>query len=320
MTTFEKKIYDSCIGNSLLFLKETLGRLMNQDTAQSAIDKDLLTLSCAELQISLELAIRAAVIHHAGIAYVLKPDQKKLTEERIIEHYTDNTIKVEDFDMQKNLLKSRGCTSLHKEDFKTIDRFQRYRNKIVHLCCEFEAEEMKSLRDDILYYVVNVVLRLLGDASTGETPAEFLQSKLGYKFYDKLQCYEPYVKAVEKYAQKEADPLWTCIRCSHRTYSPEWDFCFCCGYETLAGYRKVDCGACGTKGSVIYDNLNIHIDGNNHIMNGRCLDCGEDTSVFECPVCGEAHDMSLEWKGGYCSSKHCIHEEGSPQNMAENND
>ena len=114
---------------------------------------------------------------------------------------------------------------------------------------------------------------------------------------------------MEQYAAKMADPVWTCIGCFHRIYSPEFDYCYCCGYETLAGYRRVDCGCCGTKDSVIYDNLDIHNEGNHHMMRGFCLNCEEDTDVFECPVCGEAHDITKNFERDYCDINHCVNKE-----------
>ena len=67
-TPFEQKLFDSIEHNSFLFLKEALGRLLNKDAnVYVAIDKDLLTLTCAELQISLELAVRAVVLNHLGV-------------------------------------------------------------------------------------------------------------------------------------------------------------------------------------------------------------------------------------------------------------
>ncbi len=109
---------------------------------------------------------------------------------------------------------------------------------------------------------------------------------------------------MEQYAAKNANPVWTCIGCFHRAYSPALDLCYCCGYETLTGYRRVDCGYCGTKDSVIYDNLDIHNEGNHHMMRGFCLNCEENTEVFECPLCGEAHDITKNFERDYCDLNH----------------
>ena len=307
MTPFEKKIYDTLINNAFLFLSETLKRLLDQDSDRDGkMDTNLITLTCAELQISLELAIRATLVHSYGIKSILKNDQSCLSEYEIEELYVNNALKVTEFDKQKNFLKSSNSSRLTKDEFKEIDRFQVYRNKIVHFSCEFTDDQLTELRDEVLYYIVHVVLVLLADTSTGETPAEYLQSKLGFDFYKRVMAYDPYVKAMEQYAAKNANPVWTCIGCFHRTYSPEFDYCYCCGYETLAGYRRVDCGFCGTKDSVIYDNLDIHNEGNHHMMRGFCMNCEEDTYVFECPECGEAHDISKNFEREYCNLEHCV--------------
>lgn len=310
MTDFEKRIYDTLINNAFLFLSETLKRLLDRDPeGDCKMDNNLITLTCAELQISLELAIRATLVHSFGLRSILKSDQASLSEQEIETLYSNNALKVTEFDKQKNFLKSKSISRLTKDDFKEIDRFQVYRNKIVHFSCEFKEDQLNELRDEVLYYIVHVVLVLLADTTTGETPAEYLQSKFVFDFYKRVMAYHPYVKAMEQYAAKMADPVWTCIGCSHRTYSPEFDYCYCCGYETLAGYRRVDCGCCGTKDSVIYDNLDIHNEGNHHMMRGFCLNCEEDTDVFECPVCGEAHDITKNFERDYCDINHCVNKE-----------
>ncbi len=98
------------------------------------------------------------------------------------------------------------------------------------------------MRQVLSYYIVHVALVLLTDTSTGETPAEYLQSKLGFDFYKRVLAYDPYIKAMEQYAAKNATPVWTCIGCFHRAFSPAFDLCYCCGYETLTGYTRVPCG------------------------------------------------------------------------------
>ena len=306
MSDFERNIFEAVTDNSFLFLKESLGRLLERDSGYQEIENGLLTLTCAELQIALELAVRATIIRKVGIAGVLKDDQKKFSEEEILKHYENKTLKVEDFDKLKNYLKKNNATSLLKKEYQEIERFQLYRNKIVHFACEFSDYEMANLRDDILYYIVHVVLVLLSEDTTGESPAEYLQRKLSDEFYKQLKKYTPYIRAMERYASKMADTVWTCINCFHRTYSPEFDNCYLCGDETLRGYRRVDCSACGTKDSVIYDHLDIHNEGNHHRMNGMCLNCEEKTEVFECPECGIAHDIVIEWRGEYCREGYCV--------------
>ena len=310
MTDFEKRIYDTISNNAFLFLSETLNRLLDRDPeGRGKMDNDLITLTCAELQISLELAIRATLVHTFGITSILKNDQAGLPDDEIESLYFNNALKVTEFDKQKNYLKSKNVSRLTKEEFKEIDRFQVYRNKIVHFSCEFTEDQLIELRDEVLYYIVHVVLVLLSDTITGETPAEFLQSKLGLDFYKRIMDYQPYVKAMEQYAAKNATPVLTCVSCSHKSYSPTLDYCFCCGFETLTGYRRVDCGHCGAKDSVIYDNLNIHIEGNHHMMRGLCLNCAEYTDVFECPVCGNAHDIKKNKERDYCDLYHCVNKE-----------
>lgn len=305
VTLFEKRIYDSLVDNAFLFFKEGFVRLLDRDKYKTGkIDVGLLTITCTELQIALEIAMRAVLVKASGINSILTRSQSQLSEEEIKELYGNNALKVTEFDAEKNYIKAHHLSRLSKEDFNVIDRFQTYRNKVVHFTYDFSEEQLATFRDEVLYYIVHVVLVLLADTTTGETPSEYLQSKLGYEIYKRLMNYPPYVKAMEKYATKESNPIWTCVGCSHRTYSPEFDYCYLCGYESITGYRRVDCCRCGTKKSVIYDNLNIHLKGNHHQMTGFCMNCERHTTVYECPTCGEAHDVLFE--GNLCHEGYCV--------------
>lgn len=52
MSDFERRIYGAVTDNAFVFLKEALGRLLERDAdGNGKIDKELLTLTCAELQI-----------------------------------------------------------------------------------------------------------------------------------------------------------------------------------------------------------------------------------------------------------------------------
>ena len=113
MTPFEKKIYDTLINSAFLFLSETLKRLLDRDPdGGGKMDTNLITLTCAELQISLELAIRATLVHSFGIRSILKDNQAKLSESEIEALYGKNALKVTEFDKQKNYLKSSNISRL----------------------------------------------------------------------------------------------------------------------------------------------------------------------------------------------------------------
>ena len=42
------------------------------------------------------------------------------------------------------------------------------------------------------------------------------------------------------------------------------------------------------------------------MMRGMCLNCEEDTEVFECPICGEPHDLLKNFEREYCDNEHCV--------------
>ena len=184
MNAFEKKLYKTVVHNSLLFLEDGVKRMV-ENGGRSL--EDMLVLSCSNIQISLELAMRAYVLREKGLGNILDNSQRdKYTDEEKEQLYLDNRLKVVEFDSLKNQLKGKEFSVFKKEDFKIIDEFQILRNKIVHFCCSLEETELDALRERLMYYVVRVVLCLIYDRFEEKRPAEYFEELLGWDFYRTL--------------------------------------------------------------------------------------------------------------------------------------
>lgn len=80
MNTFEQKIYNVVTHDALLFLKEGVMKLIDWDSHSMELTlNDVIILSCSQVQIALELSVRAYLIREKGIdsvvdqSYMRKP-------------------------------------------------------------------------------------------------------------------------------------------------------------------------------------------------------------------------------------------------------
>lgn len=290
-TEFEKEAYKRLIDNSIVFLKDGIERLVNKDKGDDDyIEHDLLTLTCTSFQISLELAIKGLIIERAGIRSILNNKQSELSDDEIENLFKNNDLKTLDFDAQKNFIKSKNYISdLSKEEFKTIDEFQIYRNRIVHFSFKFYEGDLFDLKYDIIYYLIHIIFKvLLSDRHQDRKPSEFLEYTLGKDLHKKLIHYPPYVYAMERLAKENSNKVFNCIVCNNRTLSQEEDYCYCCNFMSDA-FTMINCDYCKEKRSVLYDNLNIQLNGS--MIKGLCLNCDEDGIIYECPDCGLAYNI-----------------------------
>lgn len=143
MNTFERKLYKTVVHNSLLFLEVGVKRLIGNEKHSL---EDTLVLSCSDIQISLELAMRAYVFREKGLESILdRKQQGKYSDEEKESLYLGNDLKVIEFEGLKNQLKGKEFSVFKKEDFAIIDKFQTLRNKMLHFCCQLEENELDTL-------------------------------------------------------------------------------------------------------------------------------------------------------------------------------
>lgn len=304
MTEFERNLCHTVEHNSLLFLEEGVRGLLD-DGKKSATDS--MILACTHIQIALELAMRAYLLRNKGLKSILDRKQQKIGNEAEIEKlYADNKLKVVEFDTMKNLLKGKDVSVFKKDDFKIIEEFQTYRNKLVHFCCPLAEDEMWRMRERLMYYVVRVVLCLLYDNFEEKKPAEYFEELLGWDFYRTLINDKGYITAIEQLAKDTAKEVGLCPICGRDAYSIGEEFCFFCNIQPQDDeWGRTECIACGHKNSVIYDRLNIHNTGNHHSMPGMCQCCEAHPEIFECPVCGQTHWLYSDVYDWMCYDGHC---------------
>lgn len=304
-TNFTQQIYHQIIHNATLYLREGVEKLL-EDKPKSM--RDSMVLACSNIQIALELSMRAFLLRTKGWDSILdKKQQGNYTEAELESLYLSLQMKVVEFDSMKKQLKGKSVISLVKDDFEYIDRFHTLRNKLVHMCCDIKDDECLQLKNDLLYYVVRIVLFMLCDGDSDTRPYEQLEEMFGLDFCNRLTNDPDYRNAIEKLAAMRAVKVGYCPICDGCTYDIDKDFCYLCNLNNDIGdLGRTDCHLCGAKNSVIYDRLNIHVPGNKHCMPGLCQCCEERPYIFECPICGQTHWES--WDNDEettCTDGHC---------------
>lgn len=81
--------------------------------------------------------------------------------------------------------------------------------------------------------------------------------------------------------------------------------CFYCGDFFYAAYSQ--CDICRSNNSVIYDDLNIEINGN--VVSGYSYRCNKKSKIYKCPKCGCIYNYQIgqsvrEYHYEYCRENH----------------
>lgn len=309
-TNFEQDIYKQLQNNSIIFLNDGVERLLNKDNGDvDFIENDLLVLTCTSFQISIELAIKALILERYGIRKIIEVKYRTLSDNEIQELFLKNNLRTLEFDTNKNFIKTQKLIEdLTKDDFKIIDEFQKYRNRIAHFTYNFDNSDLYDFKDDLVYYLIHIIFKiLLSKRHQDQKPSEFLAYTLNSDLHDRIIKYRPYIKAMEKLANDSSTIVLKCAICFNRTLSQDEDYCYCCN-SYFDDFTLIDCDYCDGKKTFIYDNLNIDL--NDNIAKGICLNCDDDGLIFECPECGIAHNMEARIRN-VCTSEKCINDIGT---------
>jgi len=303
--SFVHQIQKRLTENSKLFLSDGIERLLNQDNGnEDYINPDLLSLTCTSFQISIELALKSLALERAGLKSILNKKYENHSLDELEDLFKNNNIKTSEFESVKNFVKSKGyITDLARGDFKVIEQFQIYRNRIVHFTYEFEEIDLYDMKYDLIYYLIQIIFKiLLSNQHQDVKPSEFLAYSLKNGLHSQLTHYPPYIEAMERVSKENTDSVFKCIVCNNRTFSKFEEYCYCCNFIT-EDFKTIDCVHCKETKSVIYDNLNIEL--NKNSARGLCLNCDTDGMIYQCPVCEFAYDNEIEFEK-YCTEGNCV--------------
>lgn len=284
--------YDAIANNSILFLKKAITQLTEDNDIDKPMERKDAILSSIYIQLSLELAIKAIVVKKTGFKNILNISRHNMdTEVDLLRKFNNNEIKVKEFETLKNFLKgSINTFPLNKLEIAYIEKFQKYRNKLVHLNYNFNTKELGDMKKDLIYIIVHVIIKILAEGKD-TIPSVFYISNLEHGEFQKLINYGLYRTEMVILAKQLSSRVYFCPVCSNDSLFFEEKFCYTClsHFDDEDSFGFIDCNYCGDSNSVFYDRLNIH--SNRHLIRGLCLNCKEDHMVYECPECGESYSI-----------------------------
>lgn len=293
MTKFETDVHDKVIENSKLFLKRAIREIVNEESAYEPMTEENATVISLYVQFSLELGIKATVIKKFGLRSMLKePQHQRLDDSKLMEKFLNNSVITKDYNsFIQNVEENLVDYSLNLYDIESLKRFQYYRNRLAHFNYNFKLDELTEIRTKITYVIVHLLIKLLSE-NEDIAPSQFYLRELNHKEFDGLISYPPYLNEMENFARSSGRQLLMCPICSAITLFKDDHECACClsAFDDSKAFGFIDCKFCKEKESVIYDRLNIHSQ-THHDIRGLCLNCKEDTIVFECPRCNCAYDL-----------------------------
>lgn len=292
MTINEEKIYTDLQNNSFIFFKDFIERITNKDNQnEDYISNELVALSISSLQISIELALKALVLKKCGLRSLMSTQNSSKTLDELYAEFLNNSIKVLNFEKIKIFAKANNLIdSIDEDDYEIITEFQKYRNGIVHLSFNFHENDYFDLKYDIIYFAINILIKILCSCDESIKPSEFLEYNLGSEYHKRLINYSPYISAMEKLAIANSFKVYNCMECNNETYSKDDDYCYSCNLTDIAEHCR-DCEFCDEKRSMIYDGLNLEL--NNNETKAYCLNCQNDTYIFLCPECEVTYNLEL---------------------------
>ena len=287
--------------NAIMFLDEAVG-FINLGIKE----RKNMILAIVNIQLAVELSMKASIVDFYGIRKVLIDTQVKMTDLEIEQLFRENKLKVREYDSLKNFLKANNKDgeryNFEKTQYKYMERFQNYRNQILHSSYFFSDKECEEMERDLLYVLMHIIGVLMSDRMDDEY-RKFVQEYLNYREYSKLIENPIYNHELQVFLERDYDKLYTCPHCGTKTVTPNRYCARCLTNFNVSNeiYAFVKCGWCGEE-MVICDAANI--ENNNNMIRGLCLNCGEDTMVYKCPNChsfvnAELFDR-LDCHEGFC--------------------
>ncbi|WP_369282216.1 hypothetical protein [Oscillibacter sp. GMB15532] len=258
-------------------------------------------LSIVNLQMALELAIKAKIVSDYGVVNILQNVNSDITDNELEEMYYSNKLIVREFDNLKNFLKSKNRFNFDKPEYLYIERFQKWRNKLVHFNYSFSDEENSQIEKDIIHVLVYILGVLMSD-DVNDDDRTYMQDHIDMDEYGKLMKNAIYFDTLSDMIDSEYGDPYYCPICDRKLLTPNKKCLGCLlSFKDSPCYGFVKCTYCH-EDMVIYDKANIKY--NKNMIRGLCLYCKNYTTVYECPKCGIAVNMESFDKTD-CSPEYC---------------
>lgn len=280
------KISTALFQNAIIFLNDAIKHFNNNI---QSYDGRMLTV--VEVQMAIELAIKYRITEEYGSSTIFENVPSDIEDTELEKLFAENKLSTREFENLKNFLKSKEEFSrILSNEFKYMEKFQLYRNKLVHLNYNFSKAELNQLEDDIIHVIVYVLHILLSGKVSDKEYREFLSEYIEHSEYERLLSNSAFYKSLQDVLNKEYPKMYFCPICSRTLVTPHKRCVGCLVDLNFTGaYGFVSCGFCG-EDMVVYDACNID---SNREMRALCLNCKNDTIVYKCKKCGSVVNLEL---------------------------
>ena len=282
----ENKISTALFQNAIIFLNDAIKHFNND--MQSHYGR---ILTVVEIQMAIELSIKYCITEEYGSVTIFDNVPADIEDEELEKLFMENKLSTRDFENLKNFLKSKEEYSrILSKEFKYMEKFQLYRNKLVHLNYNFSKSELNKLEEDIIHIIVYILHILLSGKVSDEEYRDFLYDYIDHREYEILLSNSYFYESLRNVLNSEYPNMYFCPICSRNLVIPHKRCVGCLtDLNNSNAYGFVTCGFC-EEDMVIYDACNIDA---NTEMRGLCLNCENDTIVYKCKKCGSVVNLEL---------------------------
>lgn len=291
------KLYQKLFLNTNIFLNAAIYNLNKGfDSHNNRV------LAVVSTQMALELAIKTRITKDYGIRIILEGDISSATNEDIWEGYENNSLRIKEFEQLKNFLKSKiDYNKYFTGEYTYMERFQKYRNKLVHFDYNFTEHELEQMESDIIHVIVNILHILISTNVSHDEYRKFMEEYIDSTEYQKLLSNSLYQVALQNIIIREYGETYLCPICSRNLFLPIKKCLGCLSdFNNPSAFGFVNCNYCG-KETVIYDACNIE---HNLTLRGLCLYCENDAVIYKCPKCGNTLNLENS-KEHSCTPDYC---------------
>lgn len=263
---FENLFIESMYNKTIDFVNESLTNLLNA----KEFDKNL-TFALINMQLANEFSLKAALVNRHGIQAILKNNKNKcLSDDDILKGYKENKLLLKDYNEIKNFAFSDNSKLELKGQYKRdMEKFQLYRNKIIHSIYNFKDKTFEEIKKETYHYFLTAINSIFLNISR----TEHLVEELSYK-QKELSSDPIYLECIEEHLGQDC---FSCVLCDYPSVTDDF-VCLLC-FESFKtnedAYGFIDCPWCWINDCVIYDNLN-----DTNI--GFCMNC-EEKVYFDDP-------------------------------------
>jgi len=280
MNKFKLKLLESLKNTFKIYIRHDIEHSLSEQNPTNILQ------AVINLQASLELLVKLNILSKNGWKEIVDHKFHSKNEEQLIEIFNKGTLKTIPFWKGKKFIED-NCI-IDQDDKYLLDKFQNYRNSIMHLGV---IDPDYDIKHELFWFIVRIIHQLSWQDAL-ELRHQYLSNSMkelvGFELYEKMLKESAYIdEAVDRAYDITDDIVRHCLECGNETWietDNEYLLCLACGFRgDNQTFGFIDCPSCNSSSSLVYDPLNID---HNIFLDGKCCTCGDIIPVRKCKICG----------------------------------